>query len=60
MERTKYLVNRILKMDYKEFFKTIDKVNQKTNKNISSIQILVININEKKFSKYKQVEFNNV
>lgn len=43
MERTKYLVNRILKMDYKEFFKTIDKVNQKTNKNKLSIFIDIIN-----------------
>lgn len=40
--KTKYLINRILKMNYKEFFKTIDKVHKKTKRNKISIFIDII------------------
>ena len=33
MGKAKYLINRILKMNYKEFFNTIEKVHEKTKKN---------------------------
>lgn len=43
MGKTKYLINRIIKMNYKEFFNTINKVHQKTKKNKLSIFIDIIN-----------------
>jgi len=43
MGKAKYLINRILKMNYKEFFNTIDKVHQKTNKNKIVLFFDVIN-----------------
>jgi len=43
MGKTKYLINRILKMNYKSFFDTINKVHSKTNKNKVSIFIDIIN-----------------
>ena len=43
MGKIKYLINRILKMNYKQFFSTIDKVHKKTKKNRLSIFIDIIN-----------------
>lgn len=43
MGKTKYLIKRILKMNYKQFFDTIDTVHSKTNKNKLSIFIDIIN-----------------
>lgn len=43
MGKTKYLINRILKMNYKQFFNTIDKVHKKTGKNKLLIFIDIIN-----------------
>ena len=33
MGKAKYLIKRILKMNYKQFFNTINKVHKKTKKN---------------------------
>lgn len=43
MEKIKYLIKRILKMNYKQFFNTINEVYSKTNKNKLSIFIDIIN-----------------
>ena len=43
MGKAKYLIKRILKMNYKQFFDTIDEVHSKTNKNKLSIFIDIIN-----------------
>ena len=43
MGKTKYLIKRILKMNYKQFFDTIDEVHSKTNKNKLAIFIDIIN-----------------
>ena len=43
MGKAKYLIKRILKMNYKQFFDTIDTVHSKTNKNKLSIFIDIIN-----------------
>ena len=43
MRKINYLIKRILKMNYKSFFKTIDKVHKKTHKNKLSIFIDVVN-----------------
>ena len=43
MGKAKYLIKRILKMNYKQFFDTIDTVQSKTNKNKLSIFIDIIN-----------------
>ena len=43
MGKTKYLIKRILKMNYKQFFDTIDTVHSKTNKNKLAIFIDIIN-----------------
>ncbi len=36
MGKAKYLIKRILKMNYKQFFDTIDEVHSKTNKKVGS------------------------
>lgn len=43
MGKAKYLIKRILKMNYKQFFDTIDTVHSKTNKNKLAIFIDIIN-----------------
>ena len=43
MGKAKYLIKRILKMNYKQFFDTIDEVHSKTNKNKLAIFIDIIN-----------------
>lgn len=43
MEKIKYLIKRILKMNYKQFFNTINEVYSKKNKNKLSIFIDIIN-----------------
>lgn len=43
MGKIKYLIKRILKMNYKQFFNTINEVYSKTNKNKLSIFIDIIN-----------------
>lgn len=43
MGKTKYLIKRILKMNYKQFFDTIDEIHSKTNKNKLLIFIDIIN-----------------
>ncbi len=43
MGKIKYLTKRICKMNYKQFFSTIDKVHKKTNKNKLNIFIDIIN-----------------
>ena len=43
MGKAKYLIKRILKMNYKQFFDTIDTVYAKTNKNKLAIFIDIIN-----------------
>lgn len=43
MGKVKYLINRILKMNYLEFFKTVDKVHKKTKKNKLIIFLDIIN-----------------
>lgn len=43
MGKMRYLTKRIMKMNYKEFFNTIDKVYKKTNKNKLSIFIDIVN-----------------
>lgn len=42
MKSTKYLITRILKMNYKSFFKTINKVSKKIEKNKISIFIDIV------------------
>ena len=42
MGKLKYLTQRILKMNYKQFFKTIKNVGNKTNRNKVEIFIDVI------------------
>ena len=43
MNKLKYLIKRILKMNYKSFFETIDKVYENTHKNKLSIFIDIVN-----------------
>ena len=43
MGKAKYLIKRILKMNYKQFFDTIDTVHAKTNKNKLGIFIDILN-----------------